>query len=87
MTVRLRNPAKADIILHAGNVLTVADDDSIGQAVAICGEFVQAVGSNQDVLALAGPNTKIIDLQGRTVIPGIIDIHAHMDHHAKQVDT
>ena len=70
---------KADIILHGGKVLTVSTNDSIEQAVAIKGESVQAVGSDQDVLALAGPSTKIIDLGGRTVIPGIIDIHAHMD--------
>ena len=70
---------KADIILYGGKVLTVSNDDSIEQAVAIKGESVQAVGSDQNVLALAGTNTKTIDLQGRTVIPGIIDIHAHMD--------
>ena len=87
MTVRPRESDKADIILHAGKVLTVGADDTIEQAVAIRGELVQAVGSDQDVLALAGPNTKTIDLQGRTVIPGIIDIHAHMDREGlKRID-
>jgi len=70
---------KAEIILHGGKVLTASHNDSIEQAVAIRGELLQAVGSDQDVLALAGPNTRTINLQGRTVIPGIIDIHAHMD--------
>ena len=79
VTVRPRESEKADIILHAGKVITVGNDDSIEQALAIRGEFVQAVGKDHDVLALAGPNTKTIDLRGRTVIPGIIDIHAHMD--------
>ncbi|MCH7736074.1 MAG: amidohydrolase [Chloroflexi bacterium] len=65
--------------MHAGQILTVGAGDSIEQAVAITGESVQAVGSDQEVLALAGPNTRTIDLRGRTVIPGIIDIHAHMD--------
>ena len=74
-----RDSDKADIIFHAGKVLTVDSGDSVEQAVAIRGESVQAVGSDQGVLGLAGPNTKTIDLQGRTVIPGIIDIHAHMD--------
>ena len=74
-----RGSDKADIILHRGKVLTVRNDDSIEQAVAIRGESIQAVGNDQDVLALAGPDTKTVDLQGRTVIPGIIDIHAHMD--------
>ena len=77
--MKFRDQGKADIILHGGKVLTCCHDDSIEQAVAIRGELVQAVGSDQDVLALAGPNTRTINLQGRTVIPGIIDIHAHMD--------
>ena len=64
---------KADVILHAGKVLTVADDDRIEQAVAIRGDSIQAVGGDQEVLTLAGPNTKTINLRGRTVIPGIID--------------
>ena len=67
------------MILHGGKVLTVSNDDRTQQAVSIKGESVQAVGSDQDVLALAGPNTETVDLRGRTVIPGIIDIHAHMD--------
>ena len=74
-----RESEKADVILHAGKVITIGPDDGIEQAVAIRGDSVQAVGSDQDVLGLAGPDTKTIDLQGRTVIPGIIDIHAHMD--------
>jgi len=74
-----RDSDKADIIFHSGKVLTVDSGDSVEQAVAIRGESVQAVGSDQDVLGLAGPDTKTVDLQGRTVIPGIIDIHAHMD--------
>ncbi len=77
--MRPQESDKADIILYGGKVLTVSNDDSIEQAVAIKGELVQAVGSDQDVLALAGPDTKTINLGGRTVIPGIIDIHAHMD--------
>ena len=79
MTLMPRDSDKADIIFHAGKVLTVDSGDSIEQAVAIRGESVQAVGNDQDVLGLAGPDTKTVDLQGRTVIPGIIDIHAHMD--------
>ena len=77
--MRPQESDKADIILYGGKVLTVSNDDSIEHAVAIKGDLVQAAGSDQDVLALAGPHTKTIDLKGRTVIPGIIDIHAHMD--------
>ena len=76
----------ADLILHNGKVLTVDADDSIQQAVAVQGEVIQAVGSDQDVLALAGPATTAIDLDGRTLIPGIIDVHAHMDREALKRD-
>ena len=69
----------ADTILHNGRVLTVDGSDSVHQALAGRGEEVMAVGNDGDVMALAGRDTSVIDLQGRTVIPGIIDIHAHMD--------
>ena len=68
-----------DVILHNGKVLTVSPNDAIEEAVAVRGDTVQAVGGGRDLLSLAGPGTAIIDLRGRTVIPGIIDIHAHMD--------
>jgi len=68
-----------DVVLHNGKVLTIAADGVVQQAVAISGESIQAVGSDRDLLALAGAGTEAIDLHGRTVIPGIIDIHAHMD--------
>jgi len=73
------NQEKADLILHGGKVLTVDANDSVQQAVAISGNALHAVGSDHDVLGLAGPDTTIINLQGHTLIPGIIDIHAHMD--------
>jgi len=74
----LQTEHKADIILHSGRVIPAADDN-IQEAVAVRGEVIQAVGSNREVLALAGPNTTSVNLRGRTVIPGIIDAHAHMD--------
>ena len=74
-----RENNSTDVILHNGKVLTVDPEDSTHQGIAIRGERIQAVGSDGDVLNLAGPDTQIFDLQGRTVIPGIIDIHAHMD--------
>jgi len=66
-----------ELILHNGKVLTVNDQFSIVQAVAIRdGRFLE-VGTNQEVLALKGPQTQVIDVQGRTVIPGFIDAHGH----------
>ncbi len=74
-----RETDKAETILYGGKFLIVGTDDGIEQAVAVRGQLIQAVGSDQDVLGFAGPDTDMIDLRGRTVIPGIIDIHAHMD--------
>jgi predicted amidohydrolase YtcJ len=69
----------ADTILTGGRVLTFDDAFSVGEAIAITGECIAAVGSDQDVLALAGPTTAVIPLRQRTVIPGIVDAHAHME--------
>ncbi len=69
--------AQADLVLHNGKVVTVDDRFTIAQAIAIKGERIVAVGSNNDVLKAAGSTTKRIDLKGRTVIPGLIDNHAH----------
>ena len=76
--VESRN-ANADTILHNGKIITVDGNDSILQAVAIQGNRVLAVGRDEDILPLAGPATRSLDLRGHTVIPGIVDIHAHLD--------
>ncbi len=56
------------------------DRELIGaEAVAVSGERISAIGGNDEILALSGPQTLILDLDGRTVIPGLIDGHAHMD--------
>ena len=70
---------RADYIFHNGKVVSVDGSDSIEQAIAITGTTIRAVGSNEDILPLAGRGTRIIDLGGRTMVPGIIDTHAHMD--------
>jgi len=69
---------KADIILHNGKIVTVDNNFSITEAVAIGGNKILAVGPSADVLKLAGPSTQVIDLKGREVVPGLIDSHRHM---------
>jgi predicted amidohydrolase YtcJ len=67
-----------DTILYNGKVVTVDDYFSIEQAVAISGERISAVGSSEEIRAMAGPTTRSVDLRGRTVIPGLIDNHNHV---------
>jgi predicted amidohydrolase YtcJ len=65
------------LILYNGNVHTVDNTDSIVQAVAIWDNVIVALGDDESVLSLAGPSTHTFDLQGRSLIPGIIDSHNH----------
>src|SRR3954464_2676986 len=69
--------AAPDLILSNGKIITVDDTFSIAQAVAVRGDRIIAVGSNADITKLAGPNTRRIDLRGKSVVPGLIDNHAH----------
>ena len=69
-----------DLIFTGGKILTVDESFRIEQAVAIAaGRFV-AIGDDADIARLAGTQTRIVDLAGRTAMPGLIDGHAHMDN-------
>lgn len=69
----------ADLILHNGKILTVDRDFSIRQAVALKEGRIVAVGASRSVLrSQRGPETRVIDLHGRTVLPGLIDAHVHV---------
>jgi predicted amidohydrolase YtcJ len=68
-----------DLILHHGRVYTVDAQDSVAEAVAIRGDEIVAVGSSDEILALAGAATRTVDLAGRAVVPGFVDGHPHMD--------
>jgi len=69
---------QVDLILSNGKIVTVDERFTIAQAVAVAGDRILAVGTNQDVSRLAGPATRRIDLRGRTVVPGLIDNHMHL---------
>lgn len=68
---------RAELILAGGSVITVDPEVPNGQAVAIRAGRVLAVGSDNDIRALAGPGTEVIELDGRVVIPGFIEGHGH----------
>jgi predicted amidohydrolase YtcJ len=67
----------ADTILLNGKIVTVDDRFTIAEALAIRGQRIVAVGSNAEIDKLKGPQTRTIELAGRTVIPGLIDNHSH----------
>ena len=69
--------ADPDLILYHGKIVTVDETFSVEEGIAIQGDRILAVGKNSEIRKLAGPGTKIIDLQGRTVIPGLCDSHVH----------
>jgi predicted amidohydrolase YtcJ len=69
--------ADADLILHNGKIVTVDAKFSIAQALAVKGGRIVAVGSNQQVLRERGTSTEMVDLKGKTVLPGLIDSHVH----------
>ena len=67
----------ADLVLRGGHVITVDKDWRLAQAIAIKdGRFI-AVGANEAVAAHVGPSTQIIELAGKTVVPGLINSHLH----------
>ena len=69
--------AQADLVLHNGKVVTVDERFTIAHALAIKGDRIIDVGTTPQIRMLAGANTKVVDLKGKTVIPGLIDNHAH----------
>ena len=67
----------ADTVLLNGRIVTLDDASDIKPALAISGDRIVAAGSNDEMRKLAGRDTRIVDLGGRTVIPGLIDSHIH----------
>lgn len=73
-----QEPASSpDLVLHSGKIITVDDAFSYAEAVAITGDRIEAVGDNASIQALAGSETELVDLEGKTLIPGLADDHFH----------
>ena len=86
---------ESDLILHHGKVVTVDREFTISQALAVKGDRLVSVGTDQDVMKTRGPNTMVIDLAGKMVLPGLIDSHTHpsdaclteFDHPVPEMET
>ena len=68
----------ADMVLVGGKVITVDPADTVAQAVAVKDGLIQAVGSDEAIRALVGEKTKVVDLGGKAVTPGLVDPHNHL---------
>jgi predicted amidohydrolase YtcJ len=77
-----------DMIFHNGKIFTVDDKTNstntgnVVEALAVRDGKILSTGSNSQILGLKGPQTKIVDVKGRTVVPGIIDTHSHLFDYA-----
>jgi hypothetical protein len=67
-----------DVLLIHGHIYTGVPQAPWVQALSVTGSRIDAVGTNEELLAKKGPQTRVIDLHGRTVIPGIVDAHLHL---------
>ena len=85
-TVSAPAETAADLLLVNGKIITMDASDSVAQAVAIRGGKILAVGSSDDIRKLAGNGTRVVDLHGLTVTPGLIDTHCHFDETAQLYD-
>src|SRR5688572_17089438 len=73
-----------DLIIHNAKIVTMDDTTPMGpvgnvfEAMAVRGDVIQFLGTTAQVLRYSGPQTRKIDLKGRTIVPGLIDTHTHL---------
>lgn len=67
----------ADIIFHNGHIITVDENNTVAQAIAVHQGKILAVGNEEYVFSFLASDTDIVDLKGKTLLPGFIDIHTH----------
>src|SRR3954470_9291352 len=71
-------PAPADLIVTNARIYTVDDAHPLATALAVRDGRVQFVGGEREAMALRGATTRMVDAHGNTVVPGIVDGHAHL---------
>ncbi len=73
----------ADVIYMNATIVTLDDHQmnsnpgTIAQAIAVRDEVIIGLGTNDEIMQMAGPSTRVMDLQGKTVLPGIVESHVH----------
>jgi predicted amidohydrolase YtcJ len=76
--IAIRTPVPpAHQVFINGNVLTMDANNTVAEAVAVRSDLIEAVGSSDDIMALVTADTTVVDLRGRTLVPGFIDAHGH----------
>ena len=81
-----QSPAPADVVFVNGKVFTADEQDHVVQGLAVAGDRFVAAGTNEAVRKYVGPQTRVIDLKGRFVSPGITDDHFHNEGGGPGVD-
>ncbi|HEY0247649.1 MAG TPA: amidohydrolase [Gryllotalpicola sp.] len=74
----LRDVTSADVVLEGGTVRTLDEEGTISEAVAVKGNRIVATGTTAEIRQLVGPHTTVVELAGRTVLPGFGDVHLHL---------
>ena len=67
----------ADLVLQNGRIVTVSEDGVEAQAIALRGDRIAALGTSDEIAAFIGPETEVVELDGRLVVPGFIEGHGH----------
>jgi predicted amidohydrolase YtcJ len=70
--------AAAETIYLGGPIVTMVSDGDVAEAIAMADGKIIAVGTQKDIMTMKGQTTKVVNLQGRTLMPGFIDAHSHV---------
>ncbi len=76
IATRLPAPPDHQLFIN-GNILTMDSDNRVVEAIAVRADRIEAVGSTQEIMALAQEDSEVVDLRGRTLLPGFVDAHGH----------
>jgi predicted amidohydrolase YtcJ len=94
-TARAEGSSEPSLIVHNGRVVTVDAGFTVAEALAVEGGRIIRVGRDSEILEMRGPSTRVVDLHGKSVLPGLIDSHSHatdacmteFDHEVPQMET